>query len=848
MKFEIKGMTCAACSARIEKSVMKIDGVSDVTVSLLTNSMSVEGEVSAAEIIKAVEKAGYWANEVQSDKRAGSYQMKETEILKDKETPKIMKRFIFSIIFLLMLMYLSMGHTMLGWPIFTFISENPLNNALLQMLLTLLIMMINRNFFINGLKGVLHYTANMDTLVALGSAAAFGYSLFVLFRMMNYAWQGEQGQAIHLLHDLYFESAAMILSLITMGKMLEAHAKGKTTDAIKSLIKLTPSYAIVRRDGNEIEIASDEVCKGDTVLVRAGSTIPVDGIVLNGEATIDESFLTGESIPVEKEVGDIVSQGTISRLGYIEIEASRVGSDTTLAQIIQTVKDTAAGKAPIAKLADRVAGIFVPIVLVISVITLGLWIIQGETAGFIISKAVAVLVISCPCALGLATPVAIMAGCGIAAKNGILFKHAQAIEEAGRIDILALDKTGTITEGKPRVTQVITAEDVSEEDLLKYAYSLELCSEHPLAKAVVDYVKQREMSPLRISGYETLPGSGVHAVWQDSDLYGGSIAYMEKNFTIPQPLIQSAQELAMQGKTILCFAYGERILGVIAVADALKSDSKEAIAILKKKFKKVVMLTGDNEQTARFIAQSVGVDEVKAGLLPQDKSEVIRSLKKEGKVAMVGDGINDAPALAEADVGIAIGAGTDIALESADVVLMGNSLLDVRHSLKIGSSTLAVIKQNLFWAFFYNCISIPLAAGILYEPLGLELNPMIAAAAMSLSSFCVVSNALRLNFLKKDLKKRGKEDKMINECERIIGDRNEDKECLSMEKSIKIEGMMCAHCSGRVKKVLEELEQVVCAEVSHESGIAKVTMSEMLDDTVLTDIITAQGYQVISIL
>lgn len=849
MNFAVSGMSCAACSARVEKAVSRLEGVTEVSVNLLTNSMKVEGSVTVREIEEAVAHAGYQA--VYTEEKNVATEGKTTqsgklsEGLPNNETPEMVKRLIASGVFLLLLMYFSMGHGMLGWPLPEFWSENPLANALSQMLLSAIVLVINQKFFINGMKGVLNRAPNMDTLVALGAAASFGYSVIVLFQMSAYLWDGETEGVTILMHDLYFESAAMILTLITLGKLLESHSKGRTTDAIKALMDLSPQLAIVRRNGIETEIAVSEVVKGDIFLVHAGASVPVDGVVIKGNAAVDESTLTGESIPVDKKQGDIVSQSTINRSGYLECEAQRVGEDTTLARIIQTVRETAATKAPIAKLADKVSGVFVPIVLLIAFITLAFWFLAGESAGFAVARAVSVLVISCPCALGLATPVAIMVGSGVGARVGVLFKNAVSLEEMGRVQVLALDKTGTITKGQPQVTDIKPSVKVTEQDLLMYASSLEACSEHPLGKAVVAYAQGLSIVRKEIEDYETLPGHGLRGKCEGALIQGGSLAYIE---TIARPDTESMEllrTLSEQGKTPLLFVKEDEYLGLIAVADVIKEDTRIAVKKVRKQGMKVIMLTGDNEVTAKAIADKAGIDEVIANLLPNEKAMAIRRLKTKGKVAMVGDGINDAPALAEADVGVAIGAGTDIAIDAADVVLMGSSLTDAVNALRIGRRTLSTIRMNLFWAFFYNCIGIPLAAGLLTKSLGLTLNPMFAAAAMSISSFCVVMNALRLNLMKNKMLKEREGiglQKMPNQT-----DNKMTKENRSMVKTLKIEGMMCGHCSGRVKSVLEEIAQVESAEVSHETGIARVTLNAEIDDKILTDAVTVQGYEVISV-
>ncbi len=847
MYFAVRGMSCAACSARVEKAVSCLEGVSSVSVNLLTNSMIVEGTFDADNVMEAVKKAGYQAVLQTQNPNSANEQSTKADALRDTQTPEMLKRLVASLIFLFLLMYLSMGHTMFGWPVPGILAENSLVNGFTQMLLSAIILVINQKFFVNGFRGVLHRAPNMDTLVGLGSAAAFGYSVFVLYKMSALVWEGGQGEAAHLLHDLYFESAAMILTLITVGKLLEARSKGKTTDAIRALMNLSPQTAVVRREGVEMQLPLADVRVGDTFLVYAGAVVPVDGIVVKGHAALDESALTGESVPVDKKEGDAVSQATINRSGYLECEAKRIGEDTTLSRIIQTVRETSASKAPIAKLADKVSGVFVPVVLALAFLTMVIWLLLGEDIGFAIARGISVLVISCPCALGLATPVAIMVGSGVGARAGILFKSAVSLEEMGRVKILALDKTGTITKGEPEVTDVVPFEKTTPNELLLYAYALEACSEHPLGKAVVTYAEMQKIEKKEISGYETLPGNGLMGHCDGQIIRGGSLSYMNSVVKISETFEALVTTYSKQGKTPLLFSKGNQVLGMIAVADVIKEDSAAAIKEAQKKGIKTVMLTGDNSITASAIAQLAGVDEVMADLLPQEKASAIRQLKHEGKVAMVGDGINDAPALVEADVGIAIGAGTDIAIDAADVVLMKNSLADAITALKIGRKTLGTVKMNLFWAFFYNCIGIPVAAGILVKPFGITLNPMIAAAAMSLSSFCVVMNALKLNMMRKHLSvaKKMTESEVCAECENV--DNEKIKENVMMVKTMEIKGMMCGHCSGRVKNVLEELEQVDLAEVSHETGIAHITLNAEIDDAILSETVTKQGYEVVSL-
>ncbi len=810
-QFDIKGMSCAACSARIEKAVSSLAGVSNCSVNLLTNSMSVEGSVSDQEIIKTVERAGYSAF-VRGEKIK-----KSNESFSNGKALKF--RLIFSLAFLVVLMYFSMGH-MIGVPIPSVFDSNPAVLALVQLLLSAAVMVINQKFFINGFKGIINKSPNMDTLVALGSSAAFVYSTYVLFKMLL-------GQNPHGIHDLYYESAAMILALITVGKMLEERSKGKTTDAVKSLMDLAPKTATLIRDGKEVTVGIENVHRGDIFIVRPGENIPVDGTVLEGESAVNESSLTGESVPVDKAVGDTVSAATVNQSGFLRCEAIRIGEDTTLSKIIKLVSDASASKAPIAKIADKVSGVFVPIVIAIALVSAVAWLIAGEDVGFAVARGISVLVISCPCALGLATPVAIMVASGVGARNGILFKTAVALENAGKSDIIVLDKTGTITEGKPKVTDIITASDTDEKTLLALAYSLEKFSEHPLAKAVVERAENEGVGALSVTEFKALSGNGVEGFIKGKKAVGGSRSFIASFAQISDELVKKADELSDEGKTPLFFASGDSLLGVIAVADTVKNDSVSAIKQLGQMGLRVVMLTGDNPKTADAIGKTVGVDEVIAGVLPEGKEQAIRELKKSGKVIMVGDGINDAPALTSADTGIAIGAGTDVAIDAADVVLMHSRLLDIVSAIRLSRATLRNIKQNLFWAFIYNMIGIPLAAGLFIPILGWEMNPMFGAAAMSLSSFCVVSNALRLNFTKIS---KGNEIK---------------KENMDMEVTLKIEGMMCGHCSGRVKKVLEELPEVKIANVSHESGIAVIVLERPVDEAVLKKTVEDQGYKVI---
>lgn len=844
MLFQVTGMSCAACSARVEKAVSKVEGVTSVSVNLLTASMQTEGSATAESIIAAVEKAGYGAalkTQAKDAKKAGKDNSDEE--LKDKETPLLLKRLWWSLGFLLVLMYLSMGYNMFGFPLPGFLEENPVGIGILQMFLALVVMGINFKFFSNGLKGVLHGAPNMDTLVGLGSAAAFVYSFALLLVMSKEGLEGGTEAAMPYLHELYFESAAMILTLITVGKTLEARSKGKTTDAIKSLMKLSPKTAILLKGNEEVEVPVDDVVPGDVFLVRAGDRIPLDGVVIKGNGAVDESALTGESIPVDKKAGDVVSAATVNQSGFLQCETLRVGGDTTLARIIETVKEASASKAPIAKLADKVSGIFVPCVLAIAFVTFCVWLLLGEELGFALARGISVLVISCPCALGLATPVAIMVGSGVGAKKGILFKTAAALEEMGRIRVMALDKTGTITKGEPAVTDVVPGPDCSREKLLKYAYSLEVLSEHPLAGAVVKYGKNKT-TPEEVTDFVVLPGNGLKGNLNGQTLAGGSLSFMEKEYGVSGELSERAKQFAKEGKTPLLFAMDGKVLGIIAVADIIKEDSRMTIEELRKQGIHVVMLTGDNVLTAEEIGRQAGVDEIIAGVLPHEKAAVIKRLKEKGKVAMVGDGINDAPALVEADVGVAIGAGADIAIDAADVVLMKSDLRDAAGAYRIGKATLGTIRMNLFWAFFYNCIGIPVAAGVLIPAFGFYLNPMIAAAAMSLSSFCVVSNALRLNFCKVY-----PGELMHLQSEISVPKTGEIKESedKKMKKKMEIKGMMCGHCSGRVKKVLEALPEVDAAEVSHETGLAIITLNGDVSDETLKKIVEDEGYEVLDL-
>lgn len=827
-QYNITGMSCAACSARVEKAVSKVNGVDSCSVNLLTNSMSVEGPASDSEIITAVKNAGYGASPKSADKIIAKNE--NEDLLKDKETPLLKKRLASSVCFLAVLMYFSMGHTMLGLPIPSALESNPVALGLLQLILTAIIMLINKNFFISGFRSVIRGAPNMDTLVSLGSGASFAWSVYILFRMTF----ADTAEAMELMHGFYFESAAMILTLITVGKMLEARSKGKTTDALKGLIKLTPKTATVIRDGKETVIPVSQVVKGDIFSVRPGESIPVDGIVIDGESAIDESALTGESIPVDKSKGNPVSAATINRSGYLKCEAVRVGDDTTLSQIIKAVSEATATKAPIAKAADKVSGIFVPTVICIAIISAVIWLIAGESLGFALARGISVLVISCPCALGLATPVAIMVASGIGAKNGILFKNAVSLENTGKTSIVALDKTGTVTNGNPVVTDIIPL-DMPDTDLLRLAYSLEMKSEHPLAKAIVAKAEEMKSGSDETSEFEIFPGNGLCAKIGNSEVVGGNLKFIEKSAEINNDIKEKANQLSQEGKTPLFFAKNGRVSGIIAVADTIKDDSPKAIKQLKNMGIRVVMLTGDNKNTAEKIGKLAGVDEVIAEVMPDEKDAAIRNLMKQGKVAMVGDGINDAPALTRADIGIAIGAGTDIAIDAADIVLMKSRLSDVPAAIRLSRATLRNIHQNLFWAFLYNTIGIPLAAGLFIPLFGWEMNPMFGAAAMSLSSFCVISNALRLNLLKIHSDKNDRKIKI------------KSKEKKTMTKTMKIEGMMCMHCEARVKKTLEAIPEVEVAEVSHENNSAVVTLSSSIADEVLKNAVEAQDYKVVEI-
>ena len=837
-QYNVTGMSCAACSARVEKAVGKVPGVTSCSVSLLTNSMGVEGAASPEAVIKAVQGAGYGASEKGAAKQSAS--MAENEkALEDHATPALKRRLIWSVGFLIVLMYFSMGHMMWGWPLPRFYNDNHVAMGLTQLLLTVIIMVINQKFFISGFKSLWHRAPNMDTLVALGATAAFVYSTYALFAMTGAQVRGDMDAVMDYMMDFYFESAAMILTLITVGKMLEARSKGKTTDALKSLMKLAPKTATVVRDGQEVAVPVEQVAKDDVFVVRPGESIPVDGVVLEGTSAVNESALTGESVPADKTPGDAVSAATVNQSGFLRCRATRVGEDTTLSQIIQMVSDAAATKAPIAKIADKVSGVFVPAVIGIALVTTIVWLLIGKPVGYALARGISVLVISCPCALGLATPVAIMVGSGLGAKNGILFKTAASLEETGRIEIVALDKTGTITSGEPKVTDILPAEGVSAEELLRLANTLERKSEHPLAKAILEYAKEQNVSAEKVADFQALPGNGLTARLDGKALCGGNDTFIGTTAPVSPEMKAQAAALAEAGKTPLWFSYDGKLLGVVAVADVIKEDSPQAVRELQNMGIRVVMITGDNERTAKAIGAQAGVDQVIAGVLPDGKEREIRKLKTEGKVAMVGDGINDAPALTRADIGVAIGAGTDVAIDAADVVLMKSRLSDVPSAIRLSRATLRNIHENLFWAFFYNTIGIPLAAGV-FIPLGLTLNPMFGAAAMSLSSFCVVSNALRLNLFK--LRDARHDHKHVKHSKK-----HEEKEKNEMEKTLKITGMMCGHCEARVKKALEAVEGVAEAKVSHESGTAVVTLNVPVEDAVLKKAVEDQDYKVTAI-
>ena len=848
-QYTVTGMSCAACSSRVEKAVSGVPGVTACSVSLLTNSMGVEGTASSADIIKAVQDAGYGAS-VKGAGKEGSVQAQSLdaeEALKDHETPVLKRRLWYSVGFLIVLMYFSMGHMMWGWPLPAFFDGNHVAMGLIQLILTAIVMVINQKFFISGFKSLWHKAPNMDTLVALGSMAAFVYSTYALFAMTDAQVKGNADAVMSYMHEFYFESAAMILTLITVGKMLEARSKGKTTDALKSLMKLAPKTAVVVRDGEEVTVGIEQVQKGDVFVVRPGENIPVDGIVLEGNSAVNEAALTGESIPVDKTVGDSVSAATVNQSGFIRCEATRVGEDTTLSQIIQMVSDAAATKAPIAKVADKVSGVFVPTVITIAVITTIVWLLAGQSVGFALARGISVLVISCPCALGLATPVAIMVGNGMGAKHGIMFKTAVSLEEAGKMDIVALDKTGTITSGEPKVTDIILAEAKSEQELLALACSLEKKSEHPLARAINERALADGITAGEVDDFVALPGNGLSGIYEGSELCGGNANFIGSVAVVSDEIRAKAEKLAEAGKTPLYFSRDGKLLGIVAVADVIKEDSPRAVKELQNMGIRVVMLTGDNERTAKAIGAQAGVDEVIAGVLPEGKESVIRFLKEQGKVAMVGDGINDAPALTRADIGIAIGAGTDIAIDAADVVLMKSRLSDVPAAIRLSRATLSNIHENLFWAFFYNVIGIPLAAGIWYPLFGLKLNPMFGAAAMSLSSFCVVTNALRLNLFQMYDASKDKKKKQSRPHDESHADHKEKKEKSAMTKTMKIEGMMCGHCEARVKKTLEGIEGVTEAVVSHEKGTAVVTLEKEVADSVLKEAVEAQDYKVVSV-
>ena len=874
-QYHVTGMSCAACSARVEKAVSRVPGVISCSVSLLTNSMGVEGTASPAEIIAAVEEAGYGASEKGAGAQSGTSSKGSSpaaltaaeDSLADKETPKMKKRLIASLCFLIPLMYFSMGHMMWNWPVPSALEGNHVAMGLIQLLFTTAVMVINQKFFISGFKGLIHRAPNMDTLVALGAGASYGYSLYALFAMTDAQMRGDMAGVMSYMHEFYFESAAMILTLITVGKMLEARSKGRTTDALKSLMKLAPKTATVVKNGIEQVVGIEQVRKGDIFVVRPGENIPVDGIVIEGHSAVNESALTGESIPVDKKEGDTVSAATLNQSGFLKCEASRVGEDTTLSQIIQMVSDAAATKAPIAKVADRVSGVFVPAVIGIALVAIIVWLLAGQTIGYALARGISVLVISCPCALGLATPVAIMVGNGMGAKNGIMFKTAVSLEETGKTQIVALDKTGTITSGEPKVKDMLTVGKVTKEELLSLAYVLEKKSEHPLAHAILAKAEEtgavREMDAEALEDFRAVPGNGLSGTLNGAQLCGGNLKFIAEKADVPAQIRQKAEALAEEGKTPLFFSRDGQLIGIIAVADVIKEDSPQAVKELQNMGIRVVMLTGDNERTARAIGAQAGVDEVIAGVLPDGKESVIRSLKEQGKVAMVGDGINDAPALTRADMGIAIGAGTDIAIDAADVVLMKSRLSDVPAAIRLSRATLRNIHENLFWAFFYNVIGIPLAAGVWIPIFGWQLNPMFGAAAMSLSSFCVVSNALRLNWFKmydasKDKKRKMKStavqkadeqkaELQTDTVEETINVENNKKEETTMTKTMKIEGMMCGHCEARVKKVLEALPQVDAAEVSHEAGTAVLTLNADIDNEVLKKTVEDQDYKVIGI-
>lgn len=852
-KFSVTGMSCAACSAHVEKAVAKVPGVTSVTVSLLTNSMNVEGTAAPSDIIQAVTQAGYGAS-LQGGEQNTSAPAFDEEALKDHETPKLRKRLIASVVILIPLMYVSMGHMMWNWPLPSFMAGNHVAMGLYQMLLTILVMIINQKFFISGFTSLLHKSPNMDTLVALGSGASFAYSTYALFAMTGAQMRMDMDAVMQYMDEFYFESAAMILTLITVGKMLEAYSKGKTTNALKSLMQLAPKKATILRDGEEVSVPVEQVQIGDIFVVRPGESVPVDGVIIEGNSALNESALTGESIPVDKAEGDSVSAATLNQSGFLKCRATRVGNDTTLSQIIQMVSDAAATKAPIAKVADKVSGVFVPAVISIAIVTIIVWLLVGQDFGFALARGISVLVISCPCALGLATPVAIMVGNGVGAKNGVLFKTAVSLEETGKVDIVALDKTGTITQGEPKVTDMIPGEGITKDTLMQTALALELKSEHPLAKAIVAYGEEQQITVSAADDFQAMPGNGLSGIVSGARVFGGNLKFISGKTTVSEQMQRQAEELAKQGKTPLFFATEEKLFGIIAVADVIKEDSPQAISQLQNMGIEVVMLTGDNERTAEAIGAQAGVDQVIAGVLPDGKERVIRELQQRGKVAMVGDGINDAPALTRADMGIAIGAGADVALDAADVVLVKSSLSDVPAAIRLSRAVLRNIHENLFWAFIYNVIGIPIAAGVWYHWFGLKLNPMFGAAAMSLSSFCVVTNALRLNFVKvystkRDKKKNHKKNQNQQDVQ-IVVDTDvmaEKQEENDMEKVIEIKGMMCGHCEAHVKKALEALEGVASAEASHEKGTAVVQLSGSVDDAALKKAVEEEGYEVTGI-
>ncbi len=852
-KFSVTGMSCAACSAHVEKAVAKVPGVTSVTVSLLTNSMNVEGTAAPSDIIQAVTQAGYGAS-LQGGEQNTSAPVFDEEALKDHETPKLRKRLIASVVILIPLMYVSMGHMMWNWPLPSFMAGNHVAMGLYQMLLTILVMVINQKFFVSGFTSLLHKSPNMDTLVALGSGASFAYSTYALFAMTGAQVRMDMGAVMQYMDEFYFESAAMILTLITVGKMLEAYSKGKTTNALKSLMQLAPKKATILRDGEEVSVPVEQVQIGDIFVVRPGESVPVDGVIIEGNSALNESALTGESIPVDKVAGDSVSAATLNQSGFLKCRATRVGNDTTLSQIIQMVSDAAATKAPIAKVADKVSGVFVPAVISIAIVTVIVWLLVGVDFGFALARGISVLVISCPCALGLATPVAIMVGNGVGAKNGVLFKTAVSLEETGKVDIVALDKTGTITQGEPKVTDIIPGEGITKDTLVQTALALELKSEHPLAKAIVAYGEEQQITVSAADEFQAMPGNGLSGSVSGQQVFGGNLKFISGETTISENMQRQAEELAKQGKTPLFFATEEKLFGIIAVADVIKEDSPQAISQLQNMGIEVVMLTGDNERTAETIGAQAGVDRVIAGVLPDGKERVIRELQQRGKVAMVGDGINDAPALTRADMGIAIGAGADVALDAADVVLVKSSLSDVPAAIRLSRAVLRNIHENLFWAFIYNVIGIPIAAGVWYHWFGLKLNPMFGAAAMSLSSFCVVTNALRLNFVKvystkRDKKKNHKKNQNQQELQIVVNTdvMSEKQEENDMEKVIEIKGMMCGHCEAHVKKALEALEGVASAEASHEKGSAVVQLSGSVDDAALKKAVEEEGYEVTGI-